>query len=140
MQKPVPLQSAAMKSQCLVVILLIVTIGGNSFEEVEDCEIRFEDNGACACSSHDTAGPVTQYDNSDRSIMIEPCYCMYYDSTQNLSIVGHCYCSCYKFHGTVTEIPAVFSLTLVFAVSIYGHLNRSGRFCGQCSAGYGLAV
>ena len=64
---------------------------------------------------------------------------MYYDSTQNLSIVGHCYCSCYKFHGTVTEITSSVQFNTGIC-SEYGHLNRSGRFCGQCSAGYGLAV
>ena len=117
--------------------LLAATIlsAGNSL----DCEIRFEDNGACACSSHDTAGPVTRYCNSDRFIKIRPCYCMYYDPTQNLSVVGHCYFSCYEFEGTVTEITkgSEFNADICHK---YGHLHRKGRFCGQCTDHYGFAA
>ena len=115
--------------------VLILTLGSSS----EDCEIRFEDNGACACSSHDIAGAVSRYCNSDKSIKIQRCSCMYYDSTQNLSIVGHCYYSCYEFHDTVIEIANSSEFNADIC-NKYGHINRTGRFCGQCETGYGLAA
>ena len=137
---------------CLAVTLEAVT-ARNSSEKVADCEIRFEDSGACACSSHDTAGPVTRYCNSDKFIKIQPCYCMYYDPTQNLSIVGHCYYSCYQYDGTVIEIngSAGFNADIC---DTYGEfqdhntqkhrrsrrLNRKGQFCGQCNNSFGLAA
>ena len=126
---------AAMKLKYLAVNLLWTVVAiGNTSEDIKDCEIRFEDNGACACSS---AGPVTRY--SDRSILIKPGYCMYYDPAQNLSVVGHCYYSSYELSGTIKWITS----SVQFNANIchkYGHLNRTGRFCGQCNESYGLAA
>ena len=129
-------------AQMLYIVLSLavaLVIAGKSLEEIHNCEIRFEDNGACACSSHDTAGPVTRYCNSasDRFIKIKQCYCMYYDPTHNLSIVGHCYVSCYY------DISMEVTSSTEFNASIcreYGELNRTGRFCGQCNDGHGLAA
>ena len=119
---------------CLLCSFCIVVTAGNSSREVERC-IRFEDNGACACS-HNSAGQVACHHNRSM-IVIQPCYCMYYDSTQNLSIVGHCYYSCYT--GTRREITSSIQFNNDIC-SRYGDLNRRGRFCGQCSETYGLAV
>ena len=113
---------------------LIVT-AGNSSREDDHC-IRFEDNGVCACS-YDSAGPVACYFN--RSIFIQPCYCMYYDSIQNLSIVGHCYYSFYGISAKKEEITSSIEFNNDVC-SWYGDLNRMGRFCGQCSETYGLAA
>ena len=130
-----------MKLQYLAVNLLWMCLAvvaiGNTSEDIKDCEIRFEDNGACACSSHDTAGPVNWY--SDRSILIKPGYCMYNDLAQNLSVVGHCYYSSYELSGTIKWITS----SIQFNANIchqYGHLNRTGHFCGQCNESYGLAA
>ena len=119
---------------CLTVVRLTV---GSSSKEFDDCGIKFEDNGACACSSHDTAGPVTQHGNA--SIVIKPGYCMYYDSAQNLSVVGHCYYSSYELSGTIKVITSSTQFNANIC-SKYGHLNRTGRFCGQCNESYGLAA
>ena len=128
-----------MAQMLYIVLSLAVALvtAGKSLEEIHNCEIRFEDNDACACSSHDTAGPVTRYCNSSRSIKIKQCYCMYYDLTHNLSIVGHCYVSCYY------DISMEVTSSTEFNASIcreYGQLNRTGRFCGQCNDGHGLSA
>ena len=120
----------------LVIALLAVA---DFSEGVADCGIRFEDNGACACSSNDTAGPVTCYSYPSKYIKIQPCHCMFYDSAFNMSIVGHCFYSCYQLGGTKAKITS----SAEFNADIcrkYGHLNRTGRFCGQCNKGYGLAA
>ena len=93
-----------MITECLCYTLYLaaalVTVGDCS-GGVSDCGIRFEDNGACACSSNDTARPVTCYSYPSKSIKIQQCYCMFYDSAFNVSIVGHCFYSCFAFSGTV---------------------------------------
>ena len=124
---------------CTLCLAVSMVAAGNSSTEVEDCDIRFEDNGACACSSSDKYRPVNCSTDSDKTITIQQCYCMYYDPTQNLSIVGHCYYSCYKFHGTKKRITSSIQFNDDIC-SQYGHLNRIGRFCGRCNDTYGLAA
>ena len=118
--------------------LVVMATAGNCSEEVGDCDIRFEDSGACVHDSSNTAGPIGPYGNTGRSIKLESCYCMYYDSTQNQSIVGHCYFSC-----TIPPTHTKISSSTEFNADIcstLGHLNRVGRFCGQCNDSYGLAA
>ena len=124
---------------CTLCLAVAVATAGNSSTEVEDCDIRFEDNGACACSSSDVGRPVSCSSDSNKTITIQQCYCMYYDRTQNLSIVGHCYYSCYKFHGTKQQITNSIQFNNDIC-SQYGDLNRIGRFCGRCNDTYGLAA
>ena len=102
------------------------------------CPIRFKDTNACACSL-DRAKPVTCYDVSNYEIRIQPCYCMYYDSTQNLSIVGHCIHSCYNYSGTVIKVNSSAEFNTDICQE-FGNFNRTGRFCGQCTDSYGLAA
>ena len=91
------------------------------------CPIRFKDTNACACSidqapSLDRAQPVTCYDVSNYEIRIQPCYCMYYDSTQNLSIVGHCIHSCYHYSGTVIKVNSIVLNSMPISVRSLGTL------------------
>ena len=136
-------QNTAMKPLayllCTLCLAVSMATAGNSSTEVEDCDIRFEDNGACACSSSDVGRPVSCSTDSDETITIQQCYCMYYDPTQNLSIVGHCYYSCYEFYGTIQRITSSIQFNDNIC-SQYGHLNRIGRFCGRCNDTYGLAA
>ena len=89
----------------------------------------------CACSSHD---PLACR-NESKEMCIQPCSCVYYDTAQNLTVVGSCFFSCYKYPGTTIEITS----SAEFNEDIcdqYGPLNRTGRFCGQCTSSYGLAA
>ena len=123
--------------QVLCLALAIDTTHMKVTNRLEDCKVRFADNGVCACSSNDTF-PLTCH--SDQSIVIQPCSCTYYDPAPlNLTVVGSCFFSCYEYSGTTMEI---FS-SVQFNEDIcdkYGSLHRTGRFCGQCDSSYGLAA
>ena len=101
----------------------------------ESCKIRFRDSGACAS----TKSSVNPHCNLHTQILIQPCYCMYYDSALNLSIVGHCYYSCYEYQGKIIEITTSEEFNAKIC-SQYGELKRTNRFCGQCADTYGLAA
>ena len=112
----------------LLVLLGLTTAPLNAAE----CALRFEDTYACACAPSQA---VSCYRNT---VIIQPCYCMYYDQHMNLTLVARCYYFCYRpgevtlFATNSTEFNAEFC-------SQYG-FHRVGRFCGQCNASYGLAA
>ena len=82
---------------------------------------------------------------NEDNLQIKPCYCMYYDQTLNLTVVGNCMVSCYAvthvYYQTVTRYS-------VQNASLFNHdmcgiqfdTHREGRFCGRCKEGFGLAV
>ena len=110
----------------LLTLYLLVTI--TCAKSLEDCVLRFEDNGVCACSSHDKAGLVKCHNYSSSSIEVQPCYCMYYDPALNLSTLGHCYFSCHQ----PGDIHIQINNSAEFNEDIcdkYGFLHRTGRFC-----------
>ena len=92
--------------------LVVVVTAGDCYEEVGDCDIRFEDNGACVHDSSNTAEPIGLYEYTGRSIKLDSCYCMYYDSNQNLDIV----ISRALFQLHIRRYPAVLSLMSTSAV------------------------
>ena len=104
---------------------------------VNNCGVRFEDNGACACSLDSEYQPVTC--RNGNTIQIQPCHCMYFDPKQNISIVGSCYSSCYEFDNTYVTIASSEEFNADICDQ-YGSLHRMGRFCGQCNNTYGLAM
>ena len=119
-------------------VLFLAVAFAKATEKIEDCEVRFEDNDMCACCSHDKFQPLTCH-NDSRTAVIRPCTCVYYDTDVNLTVVGNCFFSCYKINGIVMNITS----SAEFNEDIcgkYGSLNRTGRFCGRCSSGYGLAA
>ena len=119
------------------VLCLVVTFA-KATKKIEDCQVRFEDNGMCACSSYDQFGPLTCH-NDDKATVIRPCTCVYYDPALNLTVVGNCFFSCLKFHGTVMEITSSDEFNEDIC-DRYGPFHRTGRFCGQCDSSYGLAA
>ena len=121
----------------LCVLCLAVTFA-KATKKIEDCEVSFEDNGMCACSSHDRYGPLTCR-NDSKTTVIRPCTCIYYDSALNQTVIGNCFFSCYKFHGIVMEITSSAEFNKDICDK-YGSLHRTGRFCGQCNSSYGLAA
>ena len=122
----------------MMVQFLCITIALATAGSSRDCYIRFDDTGACACSSYAMVGPNLP-SCIDSTIYIPFCYCVYYDSIQNLSIIGHCYFSCYNMGYVAVEINS----SRDFNADIcdrFGYLNRTGRFCGRCSNTHGLAA
>ena len=129
-----------MKSVSNNVVLLLSVFGLTTTKLLpENCDIRFEDNGVCACSSYDKSG-IVKCKNHSRKVEIQPCYCMYYDATLNLSTVGHCYFSCHQLEHKTVDISTSSEFNENYC-GHYGFLHRTGRFCGQCnSSDYGLAA
>ena len=120
--------------------LLCITIALATAGSFRDCDVRFDDTGACVCSSYYAiVGPNLPY-CFDSSIYIPSCYCVYYDSIQNLSIIGHYYFSRYN---SVGDIPVEITSSHEFNADIcdrFGYLNRTGRFCGRFSNTHSLAA
>ena len=119
-------------------VLCLVVAFARATKKIEDCEVRFEDTGICACSSHDQFGPLTCHNDSNTTV-IRPCTCVYYDPALNLTVVGNCFFSCYEFYGTEMEIASGDEFNEDICDK-YGSLHRTGRFCGQCNSSYGLAA
>ncbi len=79
-------------------------------------------------------------------ILIQPCYCLFYDINKHVTVGGSCYFSCF-YHNSDSH-------SYYFAIKQYklrdydlfndhmcsAKLNRMGRFCGQCKPGYGYPV
>ena len=120
-------------SLCAVLLTLL-----SLSHALQDCKMAFEDNGVCVCSTHDPLGPITCVEYN-KSIKIQPCYCMYYSQHFNMTLVGHCFFSCYRPSTTQVQITTSTKFNNDICDK-YGSLHRKGRFCGQCNESYGLAV
>ena len=121
----------------IALALVHTASAGNGYEIIENCEVRFDDNGACVCSSFVPSLTCLKNDK----IWIQPCSCVYYDNTYNLTVVGNCIFSCYEFSGTVMEITMSAEFNDEICINYgNGFLHRTGQFCGQCNSSYGLAA
>ena len=127
-----------------VIVLLVVNLQGaetavNNVVKMNECAMNFKDTNTCACSNTTMENPMKCCE--DGTIEIQLCYCMYYDSEQNMSILGHCFFTCFanteKFHVSNTS---TFNKDMCAIKSRKFDLNRRGRFCGECKESYGLAV
>lgn len=100
--------------------------------------MKFRDNDVCACSTRGSHSPIRCHEDSHR-IEIQPCYCMYYDSDTNMTIMGQCFFSCVEFFNMYIGIGSSTAFN-DYICNKYGSLHRMGRFCGHCNDSYGLAV
>ena len=103
---------------------------------VPECALRFEDNGVCACSTHDPEGPVKCH-NDSRYVEIQPCHCVYYDEHLNKTVVGACFFTCYQHYNTFIEVTSSTEFNDNFCYDGYTH--RSGFFCYRCNNTYAMA-
>ena len=121
----------------LYTALVIVVTADPVSESVPECALRFEDNGACACSTHDPEGPVKCH-NDSRYIEIQPCHCIYYDQHLNKTVMGRCYPTCYEHSNILVEVTS----STEFNEDICNFdpsSHRSGFFCYRCNESYGMA-
>ena len=78
-------------------------------------------------------------------LKISRCYCIYYDTKNNVSQFGSCFATCFypsienymKLERLPIENASFFNNAICNASYI---THRTGRFCGKCMDGYGLAV
>lgn len=106
------------------------------------------DKNSCKCGNN--LANVVYCSGED--ILIQPCYCMYYDQTENRTIVGNCMYTCFyvhsgnkgNYHYSVKHYSidnaTTFNTEVCGSLISYRDINREGRFCGRCKDGYGLAV
>ena len=105
------------------------------------------DGCKCGAAIH---GSV-QYCSND-TLWIQPCYCMFYDETRNVTMLGSCLFTCYNFRssGIQNYYYPVKRYSVKNAASLNDEMcspsissidtNRTGRFCGRCKEGHSLAV
>ena len=123
--------------ECLLLVLCVASLPlMTASESVPECALRFEDNGVCACSTHDPEGPVKCH-NDSRYIEIQPCHCIYYDQHLNKTIVGACYVTCYEHSNRLVEVTSSTEFNDDFC--LHGDNGRRGFFCYQCIDTYGMA-
>ena len=118
-----------------VVCITSVIHAGNSSKDIKNCALRFNDNHACACTHSSSFQAVTCENNT---VIIQPCYCMYYDTSRNMTLVANCYYSCYSPKKMYVEV----NRGTEFNIDVCNQYNfyRVGEFCGNCNDSYGLAA
>ncbi len=104
-------------------------------EPIQECAVRFQDNGVCACSTYPPEGPV-KCQNGSNIIEVQPCFCVYYNRHLNTTEVGSCFYTCYQHSSTVLEVTNSTSFNDDFCDS---HLRR-GFFCYECNQTLAMGV
>ena len=106
-----------------------------------------DNNGSCSCGPNVSHAVICR--DGDSTIVIQNCYCMFYDEDANTSLLGTCLLSCdyqlnvdqpsinfYSIHRNVS----LFNKDICANDTAWIKKNREGRFCGRCQETYGLAV
>ena len=81
-------------------------------------------------------------------MLIRPCLCLFHNNKENVSISGSCIFTCFY---PPDDHDLLYSINVSRALNSSSQFNydmcnsviplhRTGRFCGQCEPGYGLAV
>ena len=76
-------------------------------------------------------------------LKISRCYCVYFDPKSNTSLFGQCFATCYRQGGDSYYHIKRYSVAnhSMFNARMCQHESaRTGRFCGSCIEGHGLAV
>ena len=76
-------------------------------------------------------------------LKISRCYCVYFDPKSNTSQFGQCFATCYRQGGDSYYHLKHYSVAnySIFNARMCQHESaRTGRFCGSCTEGHGLAV
>ena len=83
-------------------------------------------------------------------LKIERCYCIYYDTYKNISLMSNCFSTCFhpqlgayfKVKRLHVDNASIFNrdMCIETSQSFTYVTNHTGRFCGKCKEGHGLAV
>ena len=138
----------------LQLVVLFTVIASSVADEDLDEKIWTTCSGNTSCSCGNGIDGVVMC--SDGYILIQPCYCMYYDHQEKGALVGNCMQTCYyvhsgnngNYHYPIKQYSAQNATTfnyqacnsLTSSTVSFRPTHREGRFCGQCAEGYGLAV
>ena len=140
----------------VVVLVLYVAVNTVSTSDSDAVNISTDikvwsdcnSTGDCICGVHVKKAVLCTEDE----LWVQPCYCMYYDDTMNKTLLGNCLFTCYYFNASrvrryyyaVTrhsiQNASAFNKEMCGPVASLIETHRTGRFCGQCEEGHGLAV
>ena len=95
---------------------------------------------SCKCGkSYDD---VVFCNEDTKEVGVLDCYCMTFDSTHNITVLGACLSNCMNvsksYHLIYHPIPT--DIASAVGNTICGYLYRTGTLCGQCIDGYYPAV
>jgi len=84
----------------------------------------------------------------DENLLIQPCYCLFYDADKNTTVGGDCFFSCFNSQYGNQEVYYKVERYLSSDYSKFNHdmcnhtssMNRLGKFCGRCRPDLGLPV
>ena len=88
----------------------------------------------CACSH--SYRDLVQCDDLHNELRLHVCYCMYFNETDDSTIVGHCFYTC-LYHHVYFTLPLNGSQ---LNEAQCDSLGREGVMCGRCKEGYSLPV
>ena len=89
-------------------------------------------NGTCKCG--DSIDGIVKCNETQQESAILECYCMTYNETTGMVVVGQCLYNCVKRDSRLPK--TVEHLNDVMC----GHLKRSGQLCGECKTNYSPPV
>ena len=134
-------------------LLVLVSLAGLSCSAGEEVSSDLKvwsdcSSGVCECGAnvHRAVGCTDEF------LWIQPCYCMYYDHSTNRTLLGNCLLTCYYFNKSSIEHyyypmrrysvqnASLFNDAMCSPSTSLIVSNRTGRFCGRCKPGHGLAV
>ena len=137
-------------------ILLEIMLAAASLNLTVSTDSPFPKQGVWSICDEDTCKCGNSLHNvvecSEDDLLIQPCYCMYYDESQNMSLVGNCMYTCFYVHmgnkanyhyptkHYSVDNASSFNHEICDPSISYRETFREGRFCGRCKKGYGLAA
>ncbi len=104
-------------------------------------------NSSCTCGA--TLGKAIECVQED-TLIIQPCYCLFYDRKCGTTVAGICFYSCFypnyqnyktrNIYFTINRYSLQHYSQFNEDMCSYISLNRTGKFCGQCDKGLGFPV
>ena len=97
-----------------------------------------------SCKCGETYYDTASCDEDTKEVGVLDCYCMTFDSTHNVTVLGACFFNCVNFTKSYSDfiyhnVPRDIA-SAVDNNSVCGYLYRTGTLCGQCIDGYYPAV
>ncbi len=94
------------------------------------------------------ASDAVRCSDDANTLQVQPCYCMFYEVSENRTLAGNCMPTCYtigisRYYQSLTRYSvqngSLFNEDMCSSL-IAVDTHREGRFCGRCKKDYGLAV
>ncbi len=110
------------------------------------CGTKNESNGITqTCRCGDKIQDAIRCSDNTNSLLIQPCYCVFYEESENRTLAGNCMITCFNgFTGSITRYSITngsdFNEDMCHMLLSGKDSHREGRFCGRCKKDFGLAV